>query len=180
MSYPQQQNDNTFDYNFGQGNIPQYGPPPQPNRTGRVILLGMASVFLCVCVFCLCVGVVLYSAREAVPAQLWVQMVNRDILEDATSLNVVCPGSQAEAFTERFMAAYPNAEITLDNSTEMEGGDNLAIVKGTLTADNTDFDYEAEFITDPDGEKFFLIFSCITEIRQISPPLDVEDNLFGG
>ncbi len=190
MDQPRQQDDSSFEYNFGQGdaqfNPPSFSqPPPRSNRTGRIILLGFASIFLCILVCCCCIVVVGYSLREVVPAMFWVTMVNQDQLNDASTLNIVCPDSQAEQFTLQFQQTYPNAEISMDNRNEIEGSDNMAIIKGTLKADGVEFPYEAEFITDPDGPKFFVLFHCITEIRQISPPPpfeteDISDRLFGG
>ncbi len=159
-------------YNFGQGDF-TFGTPAQPKKsnTARNCLIIGGVVFACIAICCLCVGAVMYNARETVPPLMWTQLTQQDMLDNASELNVVCEGSQAESFTRDFVESYPGTvEFSIDDETIIDEDANQVTIKGTMQHAGEVLPYEAVFTINPD-DKFFLIFGCISHINQISPPL---------
>lgn len=173
-----------YEYDFGIGQQPQYQPQqPQSTPLRRTILLGCGCVTTAIVVVCACLFGTMYMTRDAIPALMWVQMASGTTstspldLEDATDFNIVCPGSQADLFTQRFLERYPGeVEIRPDENTLIaeEGANNTVGIEGTLIYEGEELDYEAVFYIDPDGESFVFFLGCINRIDQISPPLVVE------
>lgn len=169
-------NQTPFGYDFG---TPI--PTEQPRRSGfrRTLLLGCGFLSFVVIACCACIFGTTYFFREAVPATLWIQMAtdNGEVLDlsDAVELNVVCEGSQAELFTQRFLETYPgDVTIEFEDNTQLSGDDNTVGFEGTFTYNGETFPYEATFHINPDGDGVLPFVGCIERIDQFSPPLSVE------
>lgn len=169
---PQDSNQNPFEPQFG-GMFMQEETPPKRNKTLRNCLIIMGVVFVCIAFVCICFVAVLYQAREVVPATFWVLLAGSDSLDNASTMNVVCAGSQAERFTENFQTRYPGPiSIEINNSgTTYDSDNNQVTLKGTMTSGGESQPYEAIFTIDTEGDDFMYLFGCISQIDQVSPPL---------
>jgi hypothetical protein len=163
-------------YNFGQPGIPgmPYGFPEPKRRSGlRTCLIIFGVIFGCIAIVCVCAGVVAYQARETFPPIMWAAFAGQEnLLQDAVDMGLVCKGSQAESFTQRFLRAYPGKvqiQVT-GNTTESVGTAKQVRLTGTLTYNGLSRSYEAIF-TISDQQKFFVLFNCISNIQQLSPSL---------
>src|SRR5690606_26583463 len=105
-----------------------------------------------------------------VPPTFWVSLAQQDGLEIAESYNLVCPNSQALEFTKAFDTQYGSAVTITVETTSMSDDKKTVQLEGTLSYNGNDEAYDATFVMSSD-EKFFVLFDCISEIRQVSPPL---------
>jgi hypothetical protein len=167
-------------YDFGLGNQMPQEIPQKRNNTRRTLFLGCGCVTTAIIIVCGCLFGIMYTSREAIPALMWIQMASGESpldLDDAADFNVVCQGSQAEAFTQRFQERYPGEVMfELDQNTMIFEGETTNTVgfEGVMLYQGEELDYEATFFLDPDGESIIFFLGCIERIEQISPPLSVE------
>ncbi|PJF43056.1 MAG: hypothetical protein CUN55_09320 [Phototrophicales bacterium] len=183
---PQQEGGYSFgDTNFSEQPQQPYGfgggysyPQPIPQRkTGRrncLLLLGCSAI--AIVIVCGCLFGMGFLFREVIVATIWIQVASDENslnFQEVYDLELICPNSQADRFTQAFQARYPEGvTISLTNDGQLNAENGIVTVTGTFTDRRTNEvePYEAVFyITHDDGPP---ILGCIERIEQISPPFN--------
>lgn len=161
-------------FGFGPTSPNQYQPTmqPQPSRSSNrrpCLLIAGGLVMVCLIV-CACLGYFVYQGREIALVLGYQQFLAQNQAQDVIESQLICPNSQAERFHEAFIELYPG-KVEIDAPTTTLDGDTHQVrLEGMMTHNGETVDYEAIFTIDPDGE-FLYVFGCISEIKQILPPL---------
>lgn len=137
-------------------------PVLKNNKTLRTTLIGAGIVLVGLCLIS---SVFLYQERRAAPVYFWTQFARQgdDALERALEIELVCPNTQAEVFTKRFMQLY-REDVTLFTDKTFELSDNRVRAEGHLRFRGHSFDYEAIYTISTD-DAFLIVFGCIEQIE---------------
>lgn len=140
-------------------------PTPKNYKTLRTTLIVAGVVLVGMC---LVSSVFLYQERRAAPVYFWTQFARQgeDALESALEIELVCPNTQAEVFTRRFVRLYRD-DVTLFTDNTFELSDNRVRAEGHLRFRGHTFDYEAIYTISTD-DAFLVVFGCIEQI-EVSP-----------
>lgn len=152
---------------FGFGGPSGFNDPVQPQKKGgrgRTCFILILLVFAC-CL--LCVGgtvIAAFQYKPAVPALAWVAVVQSDGAENTA--NVVCEGSQAEAYSLAFSVTYDNVTaFNFDDTFEVDKENNVVTMAGTFTNAGAEVPFSLVMTIDPDnGQGPLGSFGCVESI----------------
>lgn len=151
---------------------------PSTSKTlNRGCIIGITAVSV---VFLLCVGVlafVILQYRSSLTVHQWVQTANAG---DAASQRneYVCPESQAHRFGQLLYARYTrDIEIVINSVDE---NDDQVHVKGSITIQDDESDYEAILHIKNGGIGFLGVMGCVEYIEQLQPDLIPPPSFVGG
>lgn len=181
----EQQNDNPFGQQSGGFQGPSgFSQPQQPKKrgggAGRTCLIVVVAVMAC-CV--LCVGALVVGAlsyRPVVPAIMWVAMVQSEGADQTG--NIVCPDSDAEAFSVAFAQEYGTVTTFEFNDLSVDNDNDTTTFQGSFeTSDGQNYNFDAVFVIDPDnGQDFLSSFGCVDEINPVEGQQQVVNPIGGG
>lgn len=143
----------------------------------RGCIIGIVAVSV---IFLLCVGVLAFGIlhyRSSLTVHQWVQTANAG---DASSQRNehVCPESQARRFGQQLYARYTrNIEIIINS---VEEDEEQVHVKGSITIQGNESDYEAILHVKNGGVGFLGVMGCVEHIEQLQPDLIPPPSFVGG
>lgn len=137
-------------------------PVPKSYKTLRMTLM---VIGLTLAGICLISSVFLYQERRAAPVYFWTQFARQgeEALESALEIELVCPNTQAEVFTRRFIRLY-REDVTLFTDKTFELSGNRVRAEGHLRFRGHTFKYEAIY-TISTKNAFLVVFGCIEQIE---------------
>jgi hypothetical protein len=103
-------------------------------------------------------------------------------IEQAEDVGLLCEGSQATDFTERFFELYEDQDVSITDYRLSSNDGEIRVTGDWRLNGGEEQEYEAVFILDTSLTGYLGVMGCIEEIRQISPSFEPAspDAIFGG
>jgi hypothetical protein len=143
----------------------------------RGCIIGITAVSV---IFLLCVGVlafVVLQYRSSLTVYQWEQNANAGDASNQRN-EYVCPESQAQRFGQLLYARYTrDIEININSVDET---DAQVHVKGHITIQGNESDYEAILHIKNGGVGFLGVMGCVERIEQLQPDLIPPPSFVGG